>query len=296
MSQGYNLAGLAALWIERRTATGDLQPRSAEIETSRLRSLTRLVGEGPPDWLDTTMIEKWQVEIGGYAPTTRRSYTSTVSQFCRWLVAEGHLETDPTTELRKVREPRRVPRALSGVDTGQVLTACPCPLWRAVVALMLACGLRCVEASRLDLRDVDTRAHTVFVKGKFGSERVLPVPLAARMPLFAYLAVRASGDGPLFVASGSRARADRRLSPAWISRKVGQIMADAGVHTFGDGRSAHALRHTCLSDVLDTCHDVRVVQEIAGHASLATTQIYLRRANLDRMREAMEGRTYGSVS
>lgn len=296
MPQGQYLADLAAMWIAQRVSTGELQGRSAEVETSRLRSLTRLAGQSPPAWLTPNVIQHWQAEIGRHAPASRRMYHSTVRGFCRWLVANGHLATDPTAELRKVREPRRAPRALNGTEVAQVLATCPDPRWRAIAALMVTCGLRCVEVSRLDYRDIDTKKLTVFVRGKFGNERVLPIPLAARVPLFAYLEQRGHAPGPLFQASGSRARPDGRLSPAWISRKVGRIMHDAGVHEWRDGRSAHALRHTCLSDVLDTCHDVRVVQEIAGHASLSTTQIYLRRANLDRMREAMEGRSYESVS
>lgn len=296
MPQGQYLAELAAMWIAQRVSTGELQGRSAEVERSRLQSLVRLAPDAPPEWLDDKMIEKWQIEIGRHAPTSRRMYHSTIRGFCRWLVSKGHLESDPTAELRKVKEPRRAPRALNGTEVAQVLVACPDRRWRAIAALMVTCGLRCVEVSRLDYRDIDPQKLTVFVKGKFGSERVLPIPLAARVPLFRYLERRGHAPGPLFQATGSRARTDGRLSPAWISRKIARIMHDAGVHEWRDGRSAHALRHTCLSDVLDTCHDVRVVQEIAGHASLSTTQIYLRRANLDRMREAMEGRSYESVS
>ena len=70
-------------------------------------------------------------------------------------------------------------------------------------------------------------------------------------------------------------------------------MSTAGIKRgAGDGVSAHALRHTAASDVLDRCHDVRTVQAMLGHVSIATTQIYLRRADLSRMREAMAGRDY----
>jgi site-specific recombinase XerD len=74
---------------------------------------------------------------------------------------------------------------------------------------------------------------------------------------------------------------------------VQQWMVDAGLKRRPrDGVSAHSLRHTCASDVLDACHDLRVVQQMLGHQHLATTAIYLRRADLSQMRDAMAGRRY----
>lgn len=84
-----------------------------------------------------------------------------------------------------------------------------------------------------------------------------------------------------------------RLDRHNLSALLTKLMVDAGIKGAGrDGISAHALRHTAASDALDRCHDVRTIQAMLGHSSLATTQIYLRRANLDQMREAMGGRYY----
>ena len=77
------------------------------------------------------------------------------------------------------------------------------------------------------------------------------------------------------------------------SKRMTALFWEAGLKKANyDGRSAHALRHTAASDVLDRCKNVRTVQAMLGHASIATTQIYLRRANLDQLREAMSGRDY----
>jgi integrase len=96
----------------------------------------------------------------------------------------------------------------------------------------------------------------------------------------------------LLLAVGSKSPDDRRISARWISKRIGRLMADAGIHRPGDRRTAHALRHTAASDVLDRCHDVRTVQQMLGHASLQSTEVYLRRADLNRLRRAMSGRVY----
>jgi integrase len=83
------------------------------------------------------------------------------------------------------------------------------------------------------------------------------------------------------------------LAPDTISGMVSEWMRAAGVKSWArDGVSAHALRHTCASDVLEHSKDLRAVQDMLGHRHLQTTSVYLRRANLDRLREAMGGRRY----
>lgn len=156
--------------------------------------------------------------------------------------------------------------------------------------LMVGMGLRCVEVSRADVADFDPAACTLLVRGKAGHERVLPVPVDIAALVVGYLDEVGWQAGPLVrPLSGQH----RRVSEHTLSRRVADIMREALVKRRPhDGVSAHALRHTAASDVLDRCHDVRVVQQMLGHQSLATTQIYLRRASLDQLREAMEGRTY----
>lgn len=157
---------------------------------------------------------------------------------------------------------------------------------------MVQCGLRCVEVSRADVADWDPVAQRVFVRGKFGHERWVPVPEEAAEALSAYLAAAGHSSGPLFRAIGSKGGNDGRLSPAWISRKMALIMHEAGVHDWGDGRSAHAMRHTFATDVSRRTSDLLVLRDLLGHASLATTQIYLGNASEDRLRSAVEGRRY----
>jgi integrase/recombinase XerD len=284
---------LASQWLTGRRLRSELGRRSAEIEMSRLRQLFGVHGALPVARLDRATMLRWQMAIGRMAPATRRAYQSTVRMFCSWLVLECHLEADPTVTMVKVAEPIRVPRALTPHDVRLVLEACPDARGRAIVWLMAGCGLRCVEVSRLDRDDYDRDRGTITVRGKGGHERTLPLPLGVRAALDLYLSAGKRRAGPLIQPDPQgKWSPSGRLSAARVSELVSEIMTDAGVHSPGDGYTAHSLRHTCASDVLDRCHDLRLVSEMLGHRSLQATRVYLRRASLDQLRDAMEGREY----
>ena len=295
-----SVAELAGRYVSGRVHRGELSSASGKVAETRLTCLLSRCGHLSPRALDRPMLLRWQATIGKLAPTTRRSYIGEIQRFCRWLVVEGLIPSDPSAALVRPREPRRAPRALAHKQVAELLASLPDPErlyqsigWEsAAIALMLGCGLRCVEVSRLDLADYNEWEQTLTVHGKGGHQRVLPIPTASMKALDRYIAERGTAAGPMFLATGSKAAADGRLSPAWVSKRTARLMAEAGVHKPGDGRSAHALRHTAASDVLDRCHDVRTVQQMLGHASLATTQIYLRSADLGTLREAMSGRDY----
>jgi len=154
---------------------------------------------------------------------------------------------------------------------------------------MVGMGLRCCEVERLEMGQWDRRAQVMVVRGKGSHERALPVPVEVSAALAAYLAEHPAGSGPL-VRSYRRPTA---LAADTLSGMVSEWFRAAQVkRSARDGVSAHALRATAASDVLDVCGDLRVVQEMLGHQNLATTSIYLRRAGLPQMREAMSGRTY----
>ena len=280
----------AAQYVAALVATGQLQRNSAAVELGRLKGL--------PEQLTADTLAVWANTLGRLAPATRRGYVGAARRYLRWLHVQHGTDTDLSAGLPKIREPRAVPRALPAGDVAAVLAACPEPSaryrradWlRPAVALMVGCGLRCVEVANLDVADYNRAKSTVFVVGKGGHQRVLPVPPETAEVLGAYLGGRSSG--PLLRAVGSKQAHSGRLSARWVSKRTARLMAQAGVHKAGDGRSAHALRHTAASDVLDRCHDLRIVQQMLGHQSLATTERYLRVADLDRMRRAMEGRPY----
>ena len=286
----------AYVWDRRQR--GELNDKSARGLASRLKMLTNVAGDDLPIGdFDRRAVLNFQRATGDQASGSRRAYLSTVRVFSQWAIAEGLLNVDPTIGIAPVKEPRRVPRALAEADVTRLLRAASeDPRDLALVWLMVGCGVRCIEVSRLELADYDDRARTVLVQGKAGHERLLPVPAAATSALNAYLATVPRLPGPLLRPSHlAGANREAHLSSQYVSKVVNDLMIKAGIkHPGRRGVSAHALRHTCASDVLDRCGNVRTVQAILGHASLATTEIYLRRADLGQMRDALEGRSYGT--
>ena len=287
------LDAMTRSYLEGRVARGEITPRSRDLLAARLVSLERSFGDRPAAELDRAGLLAWLGSLS-LAPASRRAYLSTVKVFCRWAVAEGVLSTDPSVHLARVREPRRIPRALSLTDVRRLFSVVPDARGRVVAALMVWCGLRCCEVAGIELADWDQGTGRVEIRGKGGHERMLPIPDEVRPILLEYLEGRGAHAGPLVC---SYVRPGEGVSPAHLSRMLSRWLKEAGVKRQPyDGRSAHALRHTCASDVFESSHDVRVVQEMLGHANLATTAIYLRRADLGRLRAAMAGRDYRAAA
>lgn len=203
--------------------------------------------------------------------------------FCRWLVTTDQLSDDPTIGVAPIRRPRTMPRAQSPSAVDAVLAACQTDRDRLVVRLALDLGLRRGEIARARWEHYDDRSGVLLVLGKAGDERWVPVPRALGAVL---RTAQTATTGPM-IASGR----GEPLVPATIGKRVSALMRAAGVKRAAyDGVSLHALRHTAASDVLDASGDIRAVQAMLGHQHLATTEVYLRRADLGRVRAAMEAR------
>lgn len=285
-----NIRELRERWLRERWVQGEINARSRTLLGARFRDLEVAHGERPIGDLDRVTMKRWRNLIGSLAPATRRGYLSTVRMFCQWLIVEGHLETDPTADIPPIREPRRVPRARSEEEIMRLFAHAHDLRSKMILSLMVGMGLRCVEVARAEIADYDRGAATLFIRGKASNERVLPVPLMVTAAIALYREPVGWRPGSLVLAKNHAGG----LGAARISALVSEILVEAQVkRASGDGITPHALRHTAASDVLDHCDNVRTVQIMLGHSSLATTQIYLRRASLGQLRTAMEGRQYG---
>ena len=267
-------------YVSGRRARGELTAGSARELRCRLGTLVAAAGPGAQlEELDRATVAAWQASVGTHRPATRRAYLSTVRTFCRWAAAEGLLALDPTAGAARVREPRRATRAMPPASIARLRLVLPDRRAELIVALMFHMGLRCVEVARLRPADYDLAGAEMVVTGKSSDQRPLPVPA----PVVAALADWAAGGG-----SGRDTVVG--LSANTISKLVSDWMAAAGLKTGPyDGNSAHALRHTMASNMLDRCGNVRTVQQALGHVSLATTERYLRTPDMDAMRAAMDG-------
>ena len=268
------------------------------------RDLTRVLdlaaGEGRPvaaaAW-DQPLLERAMRELfrrGHAASSTARALAAWRS-FGRFCVRRGVLASDPARALPFPRVPRRLPRTLPRIDLNAALdqlAAATDPAAARDLALLemtYSSGLRLSELVGLHRGDLDRGARLLRVRGKGRKERVTPVGARALAALDRYLAHEGRGDGPrdepLF-AGRARAGAARRpaLSPRTVQRLVRRRLADVAG---GLGVTPHALRHSFASHLLDAGADLRAIQELLGHASLSSTQVYTH-VSRTRLRQAYE--------
>lgn len=211
------------------------------------------------------------------APTSLARLQSSVRGLHRFLAREGVTELDPTGRLRPPKAPLRLPKALT-VAQVEALLAAPSPdepmglRDRALLELLYATGARVSEVISLDVDDL-AHGDVVRLRGKGDKERIVPVGSFARAAIEAYLtrvrpelATRGVATPKLFL--GARGGALSRQS-AWLVIRAAADRAHMDVDV-----SPHTLRHSFATHLLQGGADVRVVQELLGHASVATTQIY----------------------
>lgn len=216
------------------------------------------------------------LHAAGYAQSTVARKLASTRSFYAFGQREGWVRTNPAKPLRGPKRARKLPRFLTGEEIGRLLAA-PQPKQsgglrdRAILELMYSAGLRVRELVGLDDADLDLRGGTVRVRGKGRRERMGIVGTHARRALETWLAARPRS------ASGSRTtplftnRFGTRLSVRGVGRLLEKHLLVAGLA----GRaSPHTLRHSFATHLLDAGADIRSVQELLGHKSLVTTQIY----------------------
>ena len=212
------------------------------------------------------------------APSSAARALVAVRGLHRFAVREGLVDADPAREVRPPSPPRRLPKALPVDEVLRLLETPasdgPGPLRdRALLELLYSTGARISEAVGLDLDDIDAAERTVLLDGKGGKQRLVPIGRPALAALDAYL-VRAR---PILASHGRGTPAvflnvrGGRLSrqSAWQVLKVAADRAGISASV-----SPHTLRHSFATHLLEGGADVRVVQELLGHASVTTTQIY----------------------
>ena len=212
-----------------------------------------------------------------------------VRGFHRFLAVEGETPTDPASGVAPPKTPKRLPKAISINDVERLLSAAsvgdtPAALRdRAILEVLYGAGARISEAVGLDLDDVDLEHGSVRLFGKGSKERVVPLGSYARDAVTAYtvrarpsMALKGKGTPALFLNQrGGR-----------LTRQSAWAVIHAAAERAGLGAkvSPHTLRHSFATHLLDGGADVRVVQELLGHASVTTTQIYTM-VTVQRLRE-----------
>ena len=219
-----------------------------------------------------------------------------VRSFHRFCAREGFVEHDPSQEVGAPRVPAGIPKALDEAEVERLLHAVTGddPLAqrdRALLELLYGSAIRISEAVGLDLDDVDLEDGTLRVLGKGGKERIVPIGRGARDALGAYLR-----DGRLVLRNARARRTTRDADASVLNARGGRISRQscwtivrrAGERVGLDAHlSPHVLRHSCATHMLDHGADLRVVQELLGHASISTTQVYTK-VSPERLRAAYD--------
>jgi integrase/recombinase XerD len=221
------------------------------------------------------------------AAATLQRKVACLRSFHRHLRRQGILEVDPTANLRAPKQTRRLPHVLSRDQVSKLLeqprgTEPPALRDRALLELMYACGLRASEAIELETTDLDLDAGVLRTRGKGSKERLVPVGSAASRAVSTYLA---RGRGRLIGDRlESRLFVNHRgagLTRQGLYKIVQRHAAAAGL---ADKMSPHTLRHTFATHLLAGGCDLRSLQEMLGHADIATTQLYTH-LSADRLRD-----------
>ncbi|GAB3122656.1 tyrosine recombinase XerC [Glaciibacter psychrotolerans] len=224
----------------------------------------------------------WLGSQSGLSRATLSRRSAAARSFTAWLVTTETLATDPGVRLRSPKPGRPLPRVINRSQmhdlfaslTLRATSADPAALRDlAIIELLYASALRVSELVGLDLSDVDFDRLTVRVTGKGAKERVVPFGVPAQTALVDYLrqARPALTDPTLPTAALFIGARRTRLGVRSVYRLVAGLVSDLP----GNGPAGpHALRHTAATHLLDGGADLRAVQELLGHASLGTTQIY----------------------
>jgi integrase/recombinase XerC len=214
----------------------------------------------------------------GYAKATIARRLASLRGFFKFSQREGGVKTNPGKPLRSPRQGRTLPHFLSAEDIGRLLATPPAdsPMGRrdrAILETMYSAGLRVSEVVGLNRGDLDLDAGVLRIRGKGRRERLAPIGSYALRAIRQWLAVcrlhPRESDGPaapVFVN-----RFGRRLTTRSVARMLEKHLRQSQL----DGRTTpHSLRHSFATHLLDRGADIRSVQELLGHKSLVTTQIY----------------------
>jgi site-specific recombinase XerD len=282
---------------------GDLLRRAVAANTSHAYALDTgqlarwATAHGfEPETIDVKALRRYLAALSeqGQAPTTVARKLAAIRALFRVLVASGQRAESPADLLSSPKRPQRLPKVLRGDEVAALLDRIPTrtPLElrdRALFELAYASGLRAEELVTVQTTAIDFDDETVRVEGKGGKTRIVPVgehalgaiarylerarpALAAELPVAERTSGGGTGEGALFLSKSGRALSTsdvRRRLRTWARAATGVAPGLADAHP-------HALRHSFATHLLDGGADLRAIQELLGHATMSTTQVYTR--------------------
>ena len=264
------------LAVERGSSPNTVEAYGRDL--ARYMNWLAAAGVTQPDDVDRPLVEAYVAALSevGLAPASVERAVSAVKSFHRFMVADELATTCPTSDVPLPAKPARLPDVISQEQAAALLDQ-PFPQTpaglrdHAILEVLYGCGLRASELVGLDLRVLALDDELLRVFGKGEKERVVPIMGSATRALTAYLDC---GRGALVGRRPTAAvflnvRGDRlsRQSVHTIVERYGRVVGIKGLHP-------HTLRHSFATHLLEGGADLRIVQELLGHANIATTQLY----------------------
>jgi site-specific recombinase XerD len=265
--------------LQRRGAA-DRTRRAYGVDVGQLALWCSASGIEPAA-VDYPVLRRYAAQLAGRGagPRTVARKLAAIRSFYKSMVELGEMTANPADLLPAPKQPQRLPRTMKAEDVAALLNKIPAttPLElrdRALFELAYGCGLRAEELVDLDLQSIDFDAETVRVEGKGGKTRFVPAGEPALRSVTRYLergrpALASADEDPALLLSKS----GRRLSTSDVRRRL-KVWAR---HATQQGAvHPHALRHSFATHLLEGGADLRAIQELLGHSSISTTQVYTR--------------------
>ena len=289
-----NIGEALQRFVSHLGAERNLAPRTIAAYRYDLDRLVVHLGEGAIG-RNVATVESYQLkdylatlqEDSNLKPATLCRIISSMKVFFRWAESEGYLDVSPAARLRSPRKPRKLPVYLVPEDSSRLLAraepdAAMAARDQTMVKVLIMMGLRLSELVGIDVADVDFEQGTIRVLGKGRKERLVPMNGVVRRALGAWLASRGKpveGCRALFLD-----RHGNRITGRMVQYALRKAVKELGL----DPRvSPHKLRHTFATTLYAEETDLRDIQELLGHANIASTSIYTH-TNVDKVRAAVE--------
>jgi integrase/recombinase XerC len=214
-----------------------------------------------------------------YSKATIARKLATLRSFYKYLVKRNHLSANPVTAVRTPKQDKKLPKFLEYEEVKRLLDTPPINTWlgardRAILETLYSTGIRVSELVALNMEDIDFLGEVVHIRGKGKKERITPIGASALQTIQHYMEFRnkraqnnSNFDSKVLFVN----KHGRRLSTRSVRRKMDKYLKMAGLDP---SISPHTLRHSFATHMLNNGADLRSVQELLGHQSLSTTQVY----------------------
>lgn len=231
--------------------------------------------------VDVNTIRRFMATLGQqqYSKSTTARKLATLRSFYKFLVKRDYISGNPVTTIKTPKQDKKLPKFLEYEQVQRLLNTPPANSWlgtrdRAIMEVLYSTGMRVSELVGLNMDDVDFLSEVIHIRGKGKKERICPIGTSALQAIQSYIEYRnkrmandSGFDSKVLFAN----KHGKRLSARSVRRKMDKYLLQAGLDP---SISPHTLRHSFATHMLNNGADLRSVQELLGHQSLSTTQIY----------------------